>query len=127
MSAWEIIFAILGLLSVGGFASWFYIRPQIRKYRAETNKAIVDAAVAEESAEDEHLKTVVQFLVDPLKRRVDDLETEVGQLREEVRTVRKKYYKLVDWARDVMTWARVWPVEGRPPMPTVPAEVLDDL
>lgn len=127
MNGWEIAFGILGVASVGGVASWFYIRPQIRKYRAETNKAIVDAAVAEETAEDAHLKTVVEFLVDPLKRRVDDLENEVGQLREEIRTVRKKYYRLVDWARDVITWARLWPVEGRPPMPSVPSEVLDDL
>lgn len=123
-----VIVALIALFgSGGGLGAFFLLRPQIRKLRAETNKSRIDAAVAEDSAEDEHLKTVVEFVVGPLKREVTELRTEVASLREEVRTVRKKYYKLLDWARDVRTWARVWPAEDRPPLPTLPTEVLDDI
>jgi len=128
MDGWAIAFGILTVLTAGGgVTAWFYIRPTIRKHRAETHKAVVEAAVAEGAADDEHLKTIVGYVVEPLKERVDDLEQEVSRLRDEVRTTRKKYFRLVDWARDVRAWVRLWYPDAQPPLPSLPAEVIDDL
>lgn len=129
MSGWDITFAFLGIIVApgGGLLAWIYLRPKLRQMRADAKKTEVEAAAAEESADDEHLKTVVQFLVEPLKNRVEELENDLSELRLEFRATRKKYLRLVDWARDVLTWARVWHPDAHPPLPPLPAEVLDDL
>jgi len=128
MTTLQAVFALFGALGLGGGATaWFYVRPMIRKHRAEAHKTDVEAAASESAAEDEHLKTVVGFVVEPLKDRLGELEAEVAQLRVEVTSARRKYFRLIDWARDVLAWKRVWHPDAQPPMPTLPPEISDDL
>jgi len=131
VSAWEIVFASLGLLGIGGFGSWFLLRPQIRKLRADTSKAIVEAAVAEDAAEDEHWNTLVRAQVDvlitPLQNEVKGLRTRVTELEGKFAALHIRYWRAIDWIRSARRWADTWHPESQPPPPTVPPEIADDL
>lgn len=128
MTALQIVVTALGVLGVGGGATaWFLLRPQIAKLQAEAGKVAIEATTLEETADDDHLKTVVDYVVKPLTERVDRLETEVQGLREKVAVVSKRYYALVDWARSVRAWQRGWHPDIEPPLPALPPDVADDL
>jgi uncharacterized protein HemX len=125
------LLAILGALGGGtGVVALILLWPQIRKLRSETRKVDVDAALAVDSAEDEHLTRIIQqqaeYLIEPLKAEVKELRAEVGRLRAEMSTLLSKYRSALDWIRAVLALARTHhPDEAL--LPPVPAEVADDL
>lgn len=131
MSAWEVIFASLGLLSIGGLGSWFLLRPQIRKLRAETSKAVVEAAVAEDSAEDEHWNAIVRAQVDvlitPLQNEVTGLRNRVAELEGKFAALHLRYWRAIDHIRSTRRWVDTWHPDAQPPPPSVPDEIADDL
>lgn len=128
MSAWEIIFATLSILGLGGGATaWFMLRPQMAKLRAETKKAVVDAATTEDRSEDEHLKTIVEYVVEPLKNEVVGLRREVAELKDQLQSWSKRYRLALDWIQQVVAWKRAFHPDIDPPMPTLPPEVQEDL
>ncbi len=131
MSAWEVVFASLGLLSVGGLGSWFLLRPQIRKLRAETSKAVVEAAVAEESAEDVHWNAIVRAQVDvlitPLQNEVTGLRNRVADLEGKFAALHLRYWRAIDHIRSTRRWVDTWHPDAQPPPPSVPEEIADDL
>lgn len=131
MSAWEVVFASLGLLSIGGLGSWFLLRPQIRKLRAETSKAVVEAAVAEESAEDEHWNAIVRAQVDvlitPLQSEVTGLRNRVADLEGKFAALNLRYWRAIDHIRSTRRWVDMWHPDAQPPPPSVPEEIADDL
>lgn len=131
MSAWEIVFASLGLLSIGGLGSWFLLRPQIRKLRAETSKAVVEAAVAEETAEDEHWNAIVRAQVDvlitPLQNEVTGLRNRVADLEGKFAALHLRYWRAIDHIRSTRRWVDTWHPDSQPPPPSVPDEIADDL
>jgi len=131
VSAWEVVFASLGLLSVGGLGSWFLLRPQIRKLRAETSKAVVEAAVAEESAEDEHWNAIVRAQVDvlitPLQNEVTGLRNRVADLEGKFAALHLRYWRAIDHIRSTRRWVDTWHPDAQPPPPSVPEEIADDL
>jgi hypothetical protein len=131
VTGWEIVFASLGLLSVGGLGSWFLLRPQIRKLRAETSKAVVEAAVAEDSAEDEHWNAIVRAQVDvlitPLQNEVTGLRNRVADLEGKFAALHLRYWRAIDHIRSTRRWVDTWHPDAQPPPPSVPDEIADDL
>lgn len=128
---WGIV--LQGMAAVGGLtglALLVKLLPEIRKMRSETRKTDVDAAVAEAAADDAHLKTLVDALVNPLRDEVTRLRGRIESLEGEVETLRgvqRRYFRLLDWARSVIAWAKGWHADAEPPLPTIPPEIAEDL
>ena len=131
MNAWQIVLAVLTLVGAGGFGSWFLLRPQIKKYRADTAKAIVEAAVAEDSAEDEHWNAIVRAQVDvlitPLQNEVTGLRNRVADLEGKFAALHLRYWRAIDHIRSTRRWVDTWHPDAQPPPPSVPEEIADDL
>lgn len=114
----------------GGLIVWFKLRPEIRLLRANAKKADVDAAVAEDAADDAHwtaiIKAQTEAVVQPLRLEVTDLRAEVASLRTEVELVRTRYWRAIAHIRALMTWiSRNHPDSTGLPLPA--AEITNDI
>lgn len=129
------LFAVLSvgasIVTIGGTVfAWFKIRPEIQRLRAETRKVDVDAAVAEDRAEDEHWAAIVraqtEAVVQPLRQEVIDLRTEVASLRTEVELVRTRYWRAITHVRALLTW--IHRHHDQPTgLPVAPTEIAADI
>ena len=135
MSPASPLFAILTVASTvvtigGGLLVWVKIGPEIRKLRAEAKRVDVDAAVAEDRAEDEHWAAIVraqtEAVVQPLRQEVTDLRTEVASLRTEVELVRTRYWRAISHIRSLMTWIHRHHTDPAG-LPTAAAEIAPDI
>lgn len=114
----------------GGLIVWFKLRPEIRLLRSNAKKVDVDAAVAEETADDAHWKAIIaaqtEALVQPLRNEVTELRTEVASLRTEVELVRTRYWRAIAHIRALMTWINRHQPEAVG-LPAPSAEIVNDI
>lgn len=128
MTVMEFIITTLGILGVGGGgAAWFLLRPQIKKLKAEAGRAAVEAEVAEDRSDDEHLKTVVEYVIKPLKQELQDLRTEVVAMRAQMDAQARRYRSLLGWTRKVFAWQQMWHPNVDPPLPSLPPDIADEI
>jgi len=130
MEALQIIFG--GLVSLGGLSGVVALllwRHQVRKLRAETHHTEIDAAIAEDRADDEHwreiVKTQTEALVQPLREELTRLRVEVDSLRSEVEATRTRYWRAIAYIRVLLTIT-----QRRNPnddVPAPPSEIAADL
>lgn len=129
------LFAILSVATTvvtigGGTVVLLKFWPEIRMLRATAKKTDVDAAVAEDRAEDEHwtaiVKTQTEAIVEPLRREVEGLRAEVSTLRTEVELVRTRYWRAIAHIRALATWIHRHSPEPVG-LPTPPAEIANDI
>ena len=129
------LFAILSISAsvvtiAGGLIVWVKIGPEIRGMLAQARKTDVDAAIAEDAADDAHWKAIIaaqtEALVQPLRNEVTELRTEVASLRTEVELVRTRYWRAIAHIRALMTWiSRHQPDAVGLPAPS--AEIVNDI
>lgn len=128
-AAFQVV-SILGLLVtiVGGALAWTKLRPELLQLRAQVRKTDVDAAVAEDTAEDAHWQAIVkaqaEAIVAPLRTEVEELRAEVRTLREEVETHRTRYWRAITYIRVLHAWARH---PSASDIPAPPAELAVDI
>ena len=128
-------FTVLGLLGGGtGIAALVYLWPTVQKLRAEAGKTRVDAAVAEDAAEDAHWSALVgaqkealMALIQPLQEEVDRLGKKVTALEEQVERITHRYRSAVGYIRLLTAWIRQH--HGSHPMdlPVPPSEIASDI
>lgn len=136
------LFAVLsvggGIVTIaGGLLAWFKLGPEIRKLRSEARRSDVEAAVAEDKAEDDHTAALTaryreliaeqtEALVQPLRAEVTTLRTEVASLRTEVELVRTRYWRAIAHVRALLGW-----IHRHHPDPTglpaAPVEIANDI
>lgn len=128
-----IVSAVVAVLAVviGLIKVW----PEVRKFRAETKKVDIDAALATDKAEDEHWRDIVtaqtEALVKPLREEVaggraeiSQLRTEVAQLRLEVETFRTRYWRAIDHIRVLRGLLKRNSTDA---LPAAPSEIAADI
>lgn len=134
------IFTALGAIGgLGAIATLILLGPNIRKIRAEAGKARVDAAVAEDRAEDDHWRDIVtaqtEALVKPLRDEVERLGTELASLRRELHDVRDqrdqerhRYRSAIGYVRVLLAWIRNHNGGTHPmDLPVPPSEIAGDV
>lgn len=131
-------FGILGSAGfLGGMAALLVVRHQIRKLRSEAHHLDVEAAVAEDRAEDDHTAALTaryremiaeqtEALVKPLRTEVEVLRAEVSSLRTEVELVRTRYWRAISHIRSLMTWIHRHHTDPDS-LPSAPAEISADI
>lgn len=129
------LFAVLSIggsivTIAGGLIVWIKVGPEIRKLSADARKVDVDAAVAEDAADDAHWKAIIaaqtEALVQPLREEVVQLRGDVASLRSEVELVRTRYWRAIAHIRGLLTWIhRTHP--DSPGLPIPPAEIAADI
>lgn len=131
MNSWPTIIAILtalGAVAAGfGLHRLWTVRSERKKNNADAGKATAEATVALATAEDDHLDTLVNSIIKPLREELDRVRVEVAELRADVQTVSRRYRVLAEWARQVLAWQRSFHKDIDPPMPTLPPEIAEDL
>lgn len=120
-----------GVVTVaGGVVVWVKLAPEIRKLRSEARKTDVDAAVAEDRAEDEHWAAIVraqtEAVVQPLRQEVDGLRAEVSSLRTEVELVRTRYWRAINHVRALLSWIHRHHPDPTG-LPSAPVEIANDI
>ena len=99
----------------------------MQKLKAEAKQATIAATVSQDTSEDEHLKTIVDYVVAPLKGEVQGLRTEVKELKDQLHAFSRRYRLALNWMRDVLAWHRAFHPNIEPPPPSVPPEVQEDI
>jgi len=136
------VFAVLSVAGSvmtigGGLIAWFKLRPEIQRMRAEARRVDVDAAVAEDRAEDEHTAALTaryreliaeqtEALVEPLRQEVTSLRAEVASLRTEVELVRTRYWRAIAHIRALVTWIHRHHSDPAG-LPVAAAEIVNDI
>lgn len=121
----------------GGLIAWVKLGPEIRKLRAEAHRSDVEAAVAEDRAEDDHTAALTaryreliaeqtEALVQPLRDEVTTLRVEVAKLRSEVELARTRYWRAIAHIRALLAWIHRHHPEPAG-LPTAPGEIADDI
>lgn len=115
----------------GGLIVWFKLRPEIRLLRANAKKADVDAAVAEDAADDAHwaaiVKTQTEAIVQPLRQEVERQGAEIVELRKEVREIRMTYRSALAYIRTLLAWIGRQHHGYPSDLPGAPAEIAADI
>lgn len=132
MTGVQTVFAALGVLGGGtGIAALVILWPNIQKIRAEAGKTRVEAAVAEDAAEDAHWEAIVraqtEALIQPLKEEVERQGREIAALREEVGRITHRYRSAIGYIRLLSAW--IAQHHGAHPMdlPVAPSEIASDI
>jgi len=126
VSGWGAAITILVALAGGGGAAWFLLRPQIKKLRAEAEKIDVDTRLVAAAAEDAHLKTIVDYVVKPLREELHEVREKLTALESQVNTISRRYRMALEYVRQVLVWSR-WHKDLDPPLPQAPPEILDEI
>lgn len=129
------LFAILSVatsvVTIGGSAVVLVkVWPEIRNLRAQAKKADVDAAVAEDAADDAHWKAIItaqtEALLDPLRGEVARQGAEIVELRKEVREIRRIYGTALAYIRVLLSWIRARH-DDPADLPAPPADIAADI
>jgi multidrug efflux pump subunit AcrA (membrane-fusion protein) len=143
------LFAILsvggGIVTVaGGLLAWFKLGPEIRKLRSEARRSDVEAAVAEDKAEDDHTAALTaryreliaeqtEAVVKPMREELDRvsakaaaLEQRVDRMQADIDALRTRYWRAIAHIRALLGW-----VHRHHPDPTglpiAPVEIANDI
>lgn len=146
----EAISAIFGFLTVatpigvvvGAVIAWRKLGPEMRQLTANTRRTVLESALAEDSADDEHFRTMIatqaEFILAPLKaeverqgRKLADQDTRINELEGQVKSFRRRYRLALDTLlahiRHNLTIVRLIPADvAIPPPPLVPNEIAED-
>lgn len=125
-------FQWLGSGGVAALVSLVMLWPQIQKARADAGKARVDAAVAEDTAEDAHWQAIVtaqtEAVVKPLREEVERLSRKVTSLEERVEQISQRYRSAIGYVRILLAWIRRHHQTDHPmDLPVAPAEIAGDI
>lgn len=138
MSGGSWVFQWLAPSGAAGLVTVATLYWTIKKMRAEAGKITVDAAIAEDTAEDAHwrimIETQTSALIQPLALEVARQGDEIAQLRKELAEVREerdtersRYRSAMGYIRVLYTWV-LKNAGGTHPMdlPTPPSEIDPD-
>lgn len=130
--SWAEVFSALGVLGgAGSVATIVLLWPRIRKLRADTRKVDIDAAVAEDTADDAHWKAIVEAqtksLLEPMQAELKRQGEKIADLERDFRALSSKYWAAVGWIRAALAWTRIWHADAQPPPPAVPPEIQPDV
>lgn len=137
MNAGEFVGALVSGSIFGGIAALLVAIPQIRKIRSEARKSDVDAAVAEDRADDEHWAAIIQTqaeaVVRPLREELDRvsakaaaLEQRLDRMQADFDTLRTRYWRAISHIRSLMTWIHRHHTDPDS-LPSAPAEISADI
>ena len=114
------------LFGTGGVVAWLRQRQDAKQGVRQENRQDTDSLNARAVA---MLETQFNYLVQPLQKKVDDLETDVTRLNEEVKTHAALYKMAVKHIKVLYTWiARHMPNElDQTEIPAPPVELAADL
>lgn len=109
-----------------------YLWPTIQKMRAEAGKAITEAAVMADAAEDAHWQAIVtaqtEAVVKPLREEVERLSRKVTGLEERVEQISQRYRSAIGYVRILLAWIRRHHQTDHPmDLPVAPAEIAGDI
>ncbi len=137
MSAGTVAIGTLAVALIGAVIAIAKLLPEIRQMRATTHRSNVDAAVARDEREDEHLALVIrtqaEFMLAPLKDDLVDLRSRVRELEAQVQSMRVKYKSALSvirtHVRHVVALAGILNDHSiqYPAPPSIPNDIADDL
>lgn len=136
---WGAIFSAFGTLGgIGGIATLLLIWPRLRKMRADTKKVDIDAALAQDAAQDAAWRSIIEVqtaallgpMRDELKRQGEHIKTQDGRITElevQLTAARAKYWVAIRWIRAALLWAHRWHPNSKPEVPALPVEIQADV
>lgn len=137
MNPWITVF--LALLGTGGLGSLGFSlkwRHELRRMTVDTEHAVVQTAIAVESADDEHWKALIETqttaLIAPLRDEVARLVRRVEELDSQVSKIRRRYNLALDVIRAYVRYTALLASllagagVAAPPPPPIPTEIDDD-
>lgn len=128
LSPWMpvIIALITGLLGASGIGAWI-------KQRHDKQIGIAAQEVTEDDALTTRWRTLIETqtkaLLEPMQKRLTDVEAEVARLNVELADSRRKYWSAISYIRTLLTWiARHMPDDiEHTQVPHPPATVVEDI
>lgn len=136
MSPASPLFAVLSVatsvVTIGGGALVLVkVWPEIRKLRAEAKKTDVDAAIAEDAADDAHWKSIIatqtEALIQPLTARIEAQDARIEQLERKVDAVSRSYRSALTYIRTLLAWIGRHHNGYPDTLPGAPAEIAADI
>jgi hypothetical protein len=121
-----VIALVTGLLGSGGVAAWL-------KVRHDKKLGVASQEVAEEEALSNRWRTIIETqtkaLLEPMQKRLAEVEVEVALLKKELETSRRKYWSAISYIRTLLTWiARHMPDDVETTqVPDPPTNVVEDI
>lgn len=117
---------VTGILGSGGVAAWM-------KTRADKRLGIASQEVQEDDALANRWRAIIETqtksLLEPMQKRLYDVEQELGVMKRELESSRRKYWSAISYIRTLLSWiARHMPedIETTNP-PTPPTIVVEDI
>lgn len=72
-------------------------------------------------------KSQIDLLIEPLSRRLSDVEDEMRTLKAELDAARRKYWSAIPYVRTLLAWITKHLPEGTPDIPPTPALIAEDI
>jgi hypothetical protein len=121
-----LIAIVTGLLGSGGVAAWM-------KQRHDKKVGIASLEAAEDEALANRWRAIIETqtkaLLEPMQKRLADVEAEVTTLKVELEGARRKYWSAISYIRTLLTWiARHMPDDvEQTQVPSPPTTVVEDI
>lgn len=96
-----VIAVVTGLLGSGGVAAWL-------KIRHDKRIGVASQEVAEEEALSNRWRAIIETqtkaLLEPMQKRLADVEVELALMKQELEASRRKYWSAISYIRTLLTW-----------------------
>lgn len=119
-----LIALVTGLLGSGGVAAWFKIR-QDKRLGIAAQEVVEDDALANRWKA--IIETQTKALLEPMSKRLSDLESEVAHLKVELEQSRRKYWSAIAYIRTLYNWIARHLPEEQTQVPAPPANLAEDI
>lgn len=124
-AVWVIVIAATGALLGGGGVGALLKVFSDHKQGVDQHEITEDDAIA--SRWQALSEAQVKNLLEPMEKRLKDVESEVRQLKSDLAESRTKYWRAIIYLRSLLSWVAQHVSEATPPPPPIPDVIREDV